>query len=83
MEQKEAFEEAINAHATMGKAVMQATTSQCGELQNEIVELRSMTKKELSSLQGVLEVSSTHKFRDLIVFPNQRLCSPLHSYRHR
>jgi len=57
LEQKEAFEEAINAHATMGKAVMQATTSQCGELQNELVELRSMTKKELSSLQGVLEAS--------------------------
>ena len=56
LEQKEAFEEAINAHATMGKAVMHATTSQCSDLQNELVELRSMTKKELSSLQGVLEV---------------------------
>jgi hypothetical protein len=56
VEQKEAFEEAINAHATMGKAVMEATTTQCGDLQNELMELRSMTKKELSSLQGVLEV---------------------------
>ena len=56
MEQKEAFEEAINAHATMGKAVMEATTTQCGEIQHELMELRSATKKELSSLQGVLEV---------------------------
>jgi hypothetical protein len=42
----------------MGKAVMEATTSQCGELQNELVELRNMTKKELSALQGVIEVET-------------------------
>ena len=57
-EQREAFDEAINAHASMGKAVMETTAKHCGELQEELMELRSETQKELSALHGVLEVLS-------------------------
>lgn len=48
----------------MGKAVMETTSTQCGDIQDELMELRTMTKKELSSLQGVLEVGIPYNIID-------------------
>lgn len=54
-EQKEAFEEALSAHASMGKNVMEVTGQQCRDLQSELMELRNATQKDLSTMQGSLE----------------------------
>ena len=51
------LEEALSAHSQMGRNVMDMTTQQCSDIQKTLVELRNETKRDLSSMQGALQVS--------------------------
>jgi len=65
-EQKEALDDALFAHAQMGKNVMDLTSTQCSDLQRDLVDLRSTTRKELQNLQGALELTFQESLETLM-----------------
>lgn len=58
-------EEALSAHAHMGKTVMHVMSTSTGDLQKELMSLRLSTKSELTALQGSLSLLITQALGQL------------------
>lgn len=57
-ENRGTLDEALTAHAQMGRNVIDMTSSQCSDIQKSLVELRNDTKNDLNRLQGTLQVTA-------------------------
>jgi septal ring factor EnvC (AmiA/AmiB activator) len=55
-ENRGTLDEALTAHAQMGRNVIEMTSTQCSDIQKSLVELRNDTKNDLNRLQGTLQV---------------------------